>query len=55
MYNAGATRGRRGTPYSTLNHVAKILEYREELERSFETMLVDPGRIAAAMSSADDS
>jgi hypothetical protein len=55
MYNAGATRVRRGTPYSTLNHVAKILEYREELEQSFETMLVDPGRIAAAMSSADDS
>ena len=55
MYNAGTTRVRRGTPYTTLNHVAKIVEYRQELQRSFETMLADPGRIAAAMSSAEDS
>ncbi|MBN1837049.1 MAG: transglycosylase SLT domain-containing protein [Spirochaetales bacterium] len=55
MYNAGTTRVRRGTPYSTLNHVAKIVEYREELERSFEAMLGDPGRIAAAMRPAGDS
>jgi hypothetical protein len=55
MYNAGTTRVRRGTPYSTLNHVAKIVEYREELEGSFGTMLADPGRIAAAMDSGGDS
>jgi len=55
MYNAGATRVRRGTPYSTLNHVAKIMEYRADLEGSFQEMLTDPGRIAAAMSPAGDS
>jgi soluble lytic murein transglycosylase-like protein len=55
MYNAGTTRVRRGTPFTTLNHVAKILEYREELERSFEAMLTDPGRVAAAMKSPEGS
>jgi len=55
MYNAGTARVRRGTPYSTLNHVARIMEYRQELERSFEGMLADPGRIAAAMSRRSDS
>jgi soluble lytic murein transglycosylase-like protein len=55
MYNAGATRVRRGTPYSTLHHVSKIMDYRKELERSFEQMLADPGRIAAAMTPAGDS
>jgi soluble lytic murein transglycosylase-like protein len=55
MYNAGATRVRRGTPYSTLNHVAKIMDYQVELEHAFLDMLTDPGRIAAAMSPAGDS
>jgi hypothetical protein len=56
MYNAGTTRVvSRGTPYTTLHHVAKIMDYQLELERSFLEMLTDPGRIAAAMSPAGDS
>jgi len=35
MYNAGTLKVRKGTPYSTLNHIAKILEYREILEDDY--------------------
>ena len=35
IYNAGTLKVRKGTPYSTLNHIARILEYREKLEEDF--------------------
>lgn len=35
MYNAGARKVRKGTPYSTLNHIARILDCREALEKDF--------------------
>ncbi len=46
MYNAGTRRVLRGTPYSTLKHVAKILDYRERLSASFHEMIQDPLRVA---------
>ena len=52
MYNAGTRRVLRGTPYSTLQHVARILEYRERLEASFAEMVQDPMRIAQVSSSS---
>ena len=35
IYNAGALKVQKGTPYRTLNHVARILDYREKLEKDF--------------------
>jgi soluble lytic murein transglycosylase-like protein len=35
IYNAGALKVRKGTPYTTLNHIARILEYREKLADDF--------------------
>jgi len=46
MYNAGINRVRRGTPYSTLRYVAKILDNEKKLIESFEQMLMDKGEIA---------
>lgn len=51
MYNAGAQRVRKGTPYSTLHYVARALEYRQGLEESFEELLQNTGRIAQRASS----
>ncbi len=39
MYNAGPQRVNRGIPYSTLNYIARILEYKTGLERQFQTSL----------------
>jgi soluble lytic murein transglycosylase-like protein len=39
IYNAGTVKVRRGTPYSTLNHIARILEYRDELKEDFQMLL----------------
>ena len=49
MYNAGVNRVRRGTPYSTLHHVARILENERQLVESFEKMLEDDGEIAKVL------
>jgi len=48
MYNAGVNRVRRGTPYSTLRYVARILDKERELMESFEQMLTDNGEIASS-------
>jgi soluble lytic murein transglycosylase-like protein len=42
IYNAGAVKVRKGTPYKTLHHVARILDYREKLEEDFLRALLDP-------------
>jgi len=40
MYNAGATKVRSGkTPESTLNYVSNILNYREGLDKLFNTQV----------------
>jgi soluble lytic murein transglycosylase-like protein len=49
MYNAGVNRVRRGTPYSTLRYVAKILENERKLLESFEQMLTDNGEMAKVL------
>jgi soluble lytic murein transglycosylase-like protein len=49
MYNAGVTRVRRGTPYTTLHYVAKILDNERKLLESFEQMLTDKGEIAEVL------
>ena len=49
MYNAGVNRVRRGTPYSTLHYVAKILDNRHKLLETFEQMLTDNGEIAEVL------
>jgi hypothetical protein len=49
MYNAGFNRVRRGTPYSTLHYVAKILDNEKDLLESFEQMLTDNGEIAKVL------
>jgi len=46
MYNAGTQRVRTGTPYTTLHYVARTLEYRRELEQSFDSLIQDWGRVA---------
>jgi soluble lytic murein transglycosylase-like protein len=46
MYNAGAQRVRKGTPYTTLHYVARALEYRQELEEAFQALIRDGGKIA---------
>jgi soluble lytic murein transglycosylase-like protein len=46
IYNAGALKVQKGTPYRTLNHVARILDYREKLEKDFLRALLDqPGPV----------
>jgi soluble lytic murein transglycosylase-like protein len=52
MYNAGVNRVRRGTPYSTLHYVARILENERKLFDSFERMLEDKSQIAEALGMA---
>jgi len=48
IYNAGALKVRRGTPFSTLNHIARILEYRERIEEDFLRALLNrPGPVSA--------
>jgi soluble lytic murein transglycosylase-like protein len=49
MYNAGINGVRRGTPYSTLHYVAKILENQMKLVESFEQMLSDKEEIAEVL------
>jgi hypothetical protein len=49
MYNAGVTRVHRGTPYSTLHYVARILENERQLLQSFEQMLTDNGEITKVL------
>jgi hypothetical protein len=49
MYNAGVNGVRRGTPYSTLHFVAKILDNERKLLESFEQMLTDNGEIAEVL------
>jgi soluble lytic murein transglycosylase-like protein len=49
MYNAGVNRVRRGTPYSTLHYVAKILDNESKLLEAFEQMLTDNGEIAKVL------
>jgi soluble lytic murein transglycosylase-like protein len=39
IYNAGTVKVRHGTPYSTLKHIARILEYRDELKEDFQLLL----------------
>ena len=51
IYNAGVNRVRRGTPYSTLHHVARILDNKRELFESFTQMLKDNGEIANVLGS----
>lgn len=51
MYNAGINRVRRGTPYSTLHHVARILNNQSELVESFGRMLEDNVEIARVLGS----
>jgi soluble lytic murein transglycosylase-like protein len=49
IYNAGALKVRKGTPYSTLHHIARILEYREKLEEDFlNALLTSPGLVNAS-------
>ncbi len=40
IYNAGTLKVRKGTPYNTLNHIARILEYRAKLEKDFLNALL---------------
>ena len=48
IYNAGAHKVRKGTPYSTLHHIARILEYREKIEQEFtDALLQNPGLVNA--------
>jgi soluble lytic murein transglycosylase-like protein len=49
MYNAGINGVRRGTPYSTLHYVAKILDNQRKLVDSFAQMLSDKGEIAEVL------
>jgi hypothetical protein len=51
MYNAGVNRVRRATPYSTLHHVARILDNQMELVESFDRMLKDNVEIARVLGS----
>jgi soluble lytic murein transglycosylase-like protein len=46
MYNAGVNRVRRGTPYTTLHYVARILDNEQQLLESFDQMLTDNKKIA---------
>ena len=55
MYNAGTRGVRRGTPYSTLQYVAKTMEYSARLEKSFEAMLEKTIRVARAAVIVGDS
>jgi hypothetical protein len=49
IYNAGAVKVRKGTPYSTLHHVARILEFRDKLEEQFlDALQASPGLASAA-------
>jgi len=49
MYNAGVSRVQRGTPYSTLRHVARILDNEKQLYDSFVKMLEDDAEIAEVL------
>jgi soluble lytic murein transglycosylase-like protein len=49
IYNAGALKVRKGTPYSTLNHIARILQYRDKLENDFLQALGEPPRLVSAL------
>jgi soluble lytic murein transglycosylase-like protein len=49
MYNAGVNRVRRGTPYTTLYYVARIMENEKKLSESFERMIRDNVQISKAL------
>ena len=40
IYNAGSLKVQKGTPYHTLNHIARILEFRDRLEKDFLNALL---------------
>ncbi len=40
IYNAGTLKVQKGTPYHTLNHIARILEFRDKLEKDFLNALL---------------
>lgn len=56
MYNAGRTRVERGgTPRTTLNYIARILDYREQLEKDFAQQLLIEGIVLTNSVSANSS
>jgi hypothetical protein len=55
MYNAGTTGVRTGTPFSTLKYLARLMDYQESLEQSFQEFLKDTVRIAQIMNRKGDS
>ena len=48
IYNAGTVGVRKGTPVSTLRYISRILEYRDTLERRFESMVLNERNIVLA-------
>ena len=48
IYNAGTVGVRKGTPVSTLRYISRILEYRDTLERRFESMVLNERNIILA-------
>ena len=52
MYNAGIHGVTRGTPFSTLKHVARIVEYKGELEDRFQRRLFQADSVARLSRSA---
>jgi hypothetical protein len=54
MYNAGRTRVERGgTPRITLNYIARILEYRDQLEKDFSQQLLMEGIVLSDQTAAE--
>jgi hypothetical protein len=54
MYNAGRTRVERGgTPHITLNYIARILEYRDQLEKDFSRQLLMEGIVLSDQTAAE--
>jgi soluble lytic murein transglycosylase-like protein len=52
MYNAGINRVRAGTPYSTLQHVAQVFEYRKQLDSALTALLANPVEIDLLLTQA---
>ena len=55
MYNAGTHGVIRGTPYSTLKYVAKVIGYKENLEEKFQREVLRADRVVAQSGVAGDS
>jgi hypothetical protein len=54
MYNAGRTRVEKGeTPRTTLNYIARILDYREQLEKEFSQCFIVDDIVLANSASVD--